>query len=64
MKMFSDGQVQLTPQSMAGTGVVSDSSETFWLALLPAKVKTILLKIKALECSQHYTLIFQVLKGR
>ena len=53
MGMFSNGQGQLTPQSMVGTGVVSDSSETFWLVLLPAKVKTILLKIKALECSQH-----------
>ena len=33
-------------------------------SLLPARMKKIQLKMKALECSHHYTMIFQMLKGR
>ena len=63
MGIFSDGQGQLTPQSMVGSGQISNSFKTLWLSLLPAKIKKILTKMKALDCSQHYTFIFQMLKG-
>ena len=52
-------------QSMVGSGRISNSSETLLkLSLLPARMKKIKSKMKVLECSQHYTLIFQMLKGR
>ena len=51
--IFSDGQGQLTPQSMVGSGRISNSSETLWLSLLPAKMKKVQSKMKALECLQH-----------
>ena len=39
-------------------------SEDFILSLLPARMKKIQSKLKSLECSQHYILIFQTLNGR
>ena len=54
MGIFPDAQGQLTLQSMVGSGRISNSSETLWLSSLPAKIKKIRSKIKALECSQHY----------
>ena len=33
------------------------------MSLLPARIKKIQSKMKALEWSQHYSLIFQTLKG-
>ena len=44
MGILSDAQGQLTPQSMAGSGRISNSSETAWLSSLPAKMKKIRLK--------------------
>ena len=41
MGIFRDAQVQLTPQSMVGSGQISNSSETLWLSSLPAKMKKI-----------------------
>ena len=38
MGIFPDAQVQLTPQSMVGSGQISNSSETLWLSSLPAKM--------------------------
>ena len=35
-----------------------------WMSLLLARIKKIKSKMKVLECSQHYTLIFQTLKGK
>ena len=64
MGIFPDAQGQLTPQSMVRSGRISNSAEMLWLSLLPAKMKKIRSKMKALECSQHYTSIFQTRKGR
>ena len=65
MGIFPEAQGQLTPQSEVWSGRISNQisnpSETLWLYmyLLPARMKKIQFKMKALECSQHYTLIFQ-----
>ena len=64
MGIFPDAQGQLTLQSMVGSGQISNSSKPVWLSLLPAKMKKIRSKMKALECSQHYTSNFQTHKGR
>ena len=64
MGIFPDAQGQLTLQSMVGSGQISNSSKPLWLSLLPAKMKKIRSKMKALECSQQYTSIFQTHKGR
>ena len=58
MGIFPDAQGQLTLQSLVRSGRISDLSEMLWLSLLLAKMKKIRSKIKALECSQHYTSIF------
>ena len=62
--IFPDAQGQLTLQSIVRSGQISNSFETLWLSSLPAKMKKIRSKIEALECSQHYTSIFQTRKGR
>ena len=64
MGIFPDAQGQLTPQSMVGSGRISNSSETSWLSSLPAKMKKIQSKMKALECSQNYTLIISDAQGQ
>ena len=64
MGIFSDAQGQLTPESTVRSGQISNSFEILWLSCLPAKMKKIRSKIEALECSQHYTSIFQTRKGR
>ena len=64
MGIFPDGQGQLTPQSLVRSGQISNSSEMLWMSSLPASMKKIRSKLEALECSQHYTSIFQTRKGR
>ena len=64
MGIFPDAQGQLTPQSLVRSGRISNSSEMLWMFSLPASMKKILYKMKALECSHHYTAIFQTRKGR
>ena len=64
MGIFPDAQGQLTPQSVVGSGQISNSSKTLWLSSLTAKMKKIRSKIKVLEGSQHYTSIYQTRKGR
>ena len=64
MGIFPDAQGQLTPQSLGRSGRISNSSEMLWMSSLPANMKKIRSKIEALECSQHYTSIFQTCKGR
>ena len=64
MGIFPDTKGQLTPQSLVRSGRISNSSEMLWMSLLPANMKKIRSKMKALEWSQHYTAIFQTLKGR
>ena len=53
MGIFPDTQGQLTLKSVVGSGRISNSSKTLWLSSLPAKMKKIQSKMKALECSQH-----------
>ena len=54
MGIFPDAQGQLTPQSLVRSGRISNSSEMLWMFLLPASMKKIRSKMKALEWSQHF----------
>ena len=63
MGIFQDAQGQLTPQSLVRSGRISNSSEMLWMSLLPASMKKIRSKMKALEWTQHYTAIFQTRKA-
>ena len=58
MGIFPDAQGQLTPQSLVQSGRISNSSEMLWMSSLPASMKKIRSKMKALEWKQHYTAIF------
>ena len=53
MGIFPDAQGQLTPQSLVRSGRISNSSEMLYMFLLPASMKKIRSKMKALEWSQH-----------
>ena len=57
MGIFPDAQGQLNPQSLVRSGRISNSSEMLWMFSLPASMKKIRLKMKALECSQHFPII-------
>ena len=59
MGIFPDAQGQLTLQSLVRSGPISNSSEMLWMSLLPASMKKIRSKMKALEWTQHYTKIFR-----
>ena len=54
MGIFPDAQGQLTPQALVRSGRISNSFEMLWISLLPASIKKIRSKMKALECSQHF----------
>ena len=54
MGIFPDAQGQLTPQSYVESGPNSNLSEILWLSSLPASMKKIRPKMKALACSQHF----------
>ena len=54
MGIFPDAQGQLTPQSLVESGPNSNLSEILWLSSLPASMKKIQSKMKALACSQHF----------
>ena len=54
MGTFPDAQGQLTPQSLVRSGRISNSSEMLCMFSLPASMKKIQSKLKALECSQHF----------
>ena len=54
MGIFPDAQGQLTPQCFVRSGRISNSSEILWMFSLPASMKKIRSKMKALECSQHF----------
>ena len=49
MGIFLDTQGQLTPLPEVQSGPNSNSSKLLWLSSLPAKMKKIQLKMKALE---------------
>ena len=55
MGIFPDAQGQLTPQSSVRSGRISNSSEMLWMFLLPASMKKIRSKMKAVEWSQHFS---------
>ena len=59
MGIFPDAQRQLTPEYVVGSGRPSNSIETLWLFLLPARMNTIREKIKALEQPQNYKSTFR-----
>ena len=48
MGIFPDAEGQLTTQFLARPGRISNSFETLWLSILPARTKNIRSKIKAL----------------
>ena len=48
--VFSDAQGQLTPKSAVEFCRNSNSSKLLWLSSLPARMKKIQSKMKALEC--------------
>ena len=50
MGIFPDAQEQLTPQSLVPSGRISNPSKMLWMFLLPASMKKIRSKMKALEC--------------
>ena len=54
MGIFQDAQGQLTPQSLVESGPNSNLSEILLLSSLPASMKKIQSKMKALACSQHF----------
>ena len=54
MGIFPDAQGQLTPQSLVRSGRISNLSEILWMFSLPASMKKIRSKMKALEWTQHF----------
>ena len=54
MGIFPDAQGQLTPQSLVRSGRISKSCEMLWMFPLPASMKKIRSKMKALEWTQHF----------
>ena len=54
MGMFHIAQGQLTPQSLVQSGRISNLSENLWMFSLPASMKKIRSKMKALEWTQHF----------
>ena len=63
MGIFPNAQGQVTHKSLVGSYLISNPSEILWVSLLPERMKKIQSKVKELEWSQHYSLIFQTLKG-
>ena len=59
MGIFPDAQGQLTPQSLVRSGRVSNTSEMLWMSSLPASMKKIRSKMKALEWTQHNMKFFR-----
>ena len=55
MGIFPDAQGQLTPQSLVRSGRISNLSQMLWMFSLPASMKKIRSKMKALEWSQHFS---------
>ena len=64
MGIFSEAQGQVTHKSLIGSCQISNPSKILWLSLLPARMKKIHSKMKAVEWSQHYSLIFSDTQGQ
>ena len=56
--IFSVAQGQETHKCLIRSCPISNTSKILWLTLLPARMKKIQSKMKGLEWSQHYSLIF------
>ena len=54
MGIFQIAQGQLTPPSLVRSGRISNSFEILWMFSLPASMKKIRSKMKALEWTQHF----------
>ena len=63
MGIFPDAQGHFTLKSLVQSCGISNPFEILWVSLLPARMKKIQSKMKELEWSQHYSLIFLTLKG-
>ena len=63
MGIFPDAQGQLTLQSLGPIWSNFELVQGFMVVLLTCKNEKIRSQIEALECSQHYTSIFQICKG-
>ena len=63
MGIFPNAQGQLTHKSFVGYCQISNPSDILLVCLVPARMKKIQSNMKALEGSQHYSLIFHTLKG-
>ena len=59
MGIFLDAQGQVTHKSLVESCRISNPSEILWMSLLPARMKKIQSKMKALEWSQHYLSILR-----
>ena len=55
MGIFPDAQGQLTPQSLVRSGRILNLFEMLWMFMLPASMKKIRSKMKALERSQAFS---------
>ena len=58
MGIFSDAQGQVTHKSLIQSCPISNPYVILWVSLLPARMKKILSKMKALEWSQQFSLLF------
>ena len=54
MGIFHIAQGQLTPHSLVRSGRISNSSEILWMFSLPASMRKIRSKMKALEWTQNF----------
>ena len=64
MGIFPNAQGHVTHKSLVGSCQISNPSEILWVFLLSARKKKIRSKMKALEWSQHYSLIFSDAHGQ
>ena len=64
MGIFPNAQGQVTHKSLVGSCWISNPYEILWVYLLPARMKKIQSKMKELEWSQHYSLIFSDAQGQ
>ena len=55
MEIFPNAKGQVTHKSFVRYCSISNPSEILWVSLLPARMKKIQSKMKAIEWSQHYS---------
>ena len=64
MGIFPNPKGQVTHKSLVGSCRISNPSKILRISLLPARMKKIQSKMKALELSQHCSLIFSDAQGQ